>query len=216
MDVESDCAHGVVAIELFQVSNASYGGFRTLVVFEATEGVIGETSGLALLCLFQALAFAIEDELRILDEGHAMSVGKLFRSGSDEVDMGAFFENKASRLNGVTQTLDARNAASLHAAAVHEESVELNATIGGEETSPPCIERGVVFHHGHCSFDGIDGGSATRKHSEASFKSFAHAGFVCGGGVIRNGPRTAVDDQRGFMGGRSHPLMVVDRAWNKM
>ena len=210
MDIKSDRANCVVTIEFLEVCHARYGGLGALVVFEATEGVVGETGGLSLLCLFQTLAFAIEDELGVLNEGHAMSVGKLFGSRSDEVDMGAFLENEASRLNGITQAFNARNAASLHATTVHEESVELNATIGGEETSPPCIERGIVFHYGHSRFNGVDGGAAARKHSEASFESLTYTGFVCGGSVIGNGPCTAVDDQDGFMCGRCHPVMVVD------
>jgi hypothetical protein len=99
--------------------------------FRAGEGVVGEAGGLAELGMDEALALAVENEFGVVDEGHAVGVGKVLCSFTDEVDVGTFFEDQTCSLDGIAQALDAGHAASLHASAVHEESVELDAAIGG-------------------------------------------------------------------------------------
>jgi hypothetical protein len=90
---------------------------------DAGEGVVSETGGLAALGNDEALALAVEDEFGVVDEGHAVGLGKLLCAVADKVDMMALFEDQAGSLNGIAEALDAGYAASLHAAAVHEESV---------------------------------------------------------------------------------------------
>jgi hypothetical protein len=91
-----------------------------------------------------------------------MSVGKFLSSGTDEVDVRAFLKNQACSLNGVSQALNAGYSPGFHSPSVHEQSVELNAAIRSQETSLPCVERGVVFQNSDCGFDCIDGGAAAR------------------------------------------------------
>ena len=127
------------------------------------------------LCLCEALALAVEDQLGVVNEGHAVRVGELLGAGADEVDVGAFFEDQAGGLNGIAEALDAGYAAGLHAAAVHEQGVELDAAGGGEEAAAAGVEGGIVFEDGDGGFDGVEGGTAAGKNGVAGFKSAADA-----------------------------------------
>jgi hypothetical protein len=210
VDVESDCTDSVVALKLCGFRCAGYGCFGTLVVFEAAEGIVSETGGFALFSLLQPFALAVEDEFGIQDERHAVRMGKFFGSGANEVHMLTFLKDQARGLNGIAKAFYAGNTAGLHAAAVHQESVELNATVRGEKAAAPRVESGIVFQYGDSGLDGVDSCSTVRQDSEAGLKSFAHTGLVCCGSVIWNGPCSTVNDQDGFVCGISHPLMVVD------
>ena len=170
--------------------------FRTLIVLEnlAGEGFVGEACGLAGLGEGQALAFTVEHQLLIVDEGHAVGCGELLGSGADEVDMGTLFKDETSGPDGISEPLDAGYTARFHAAAVHEEGVELDPSIGGEEAAATCIEGGIVFKDGNGGFNGVESGTAARENAVSSFKRAAHAGFVslcigCG-----DGPCAAMDE----------------------
>ncbi len=82
----------------------------------AGEGDIGQAGGLASLRMGKALAFAVEDQLGIVDEIHAVGVGEIFSTGPYEIDVGALFEHQARGLDGIAQPLDAGNATGFHAA----------------------------------------------------------------------------------------------------
>jgi hypothetical protein len=126
----------------------------------AGEGFVGQASGLTGLGMGEALAFAVEDEFGVLDEGHAVGPGELLGAIADEVDVGALLKDQAGGLDGVAEMLDAGHTASLHAASVHEQGVHLDAAIGGKETAAAGIEGGIVFKDGDSGFNGIDGGTA--------------------------------------------------------
>jgi hypothetical protein len=111
----------------------------------------------------EALALTVEDEFGVVDEGHAVRGGELLGAIADEVDMVALFEDQAGGLNGIAQALDAGYASGLHAAAVHEERVKLDAAVGGEKAAAAGVEGGVVFEDGDGGFNGIEGGCAARK-----------------------------------------------------
>jgi hypothetical protein len=87
-----------------------------------------------------------------------MGVSEVLCAGADEVDVRTFFEDQAGGLYGIAKALDAGHSAGLHAAAVHEESVELDAAIGGEKAATTGVEGGVVFEDGNGSFNGVEGG----------------------------------------------------------
>jgi hypothetical protein len=86
-----------------------------------------------------------------------VSGGELLRAWADEVDVGTLLEDEAGSLNGVAETLDAGYSAGLHAATIHEESVELDTAIGGEKAAAAGVEGGVVFKDGDGSFYGVEG-----------------------------------------------------------
>jgi len=177
LGVEGDGADGVVAAKAGGVRVGWKGsfppqrqrpvagdpGFRAFVVVEdvAGEGFVGQSGGLADLGMGEALAFAVEDEFGVVDEGHAVSLGELLCAVADEVDVGTLLKDQARGLDGVAEALDAGNTAGLHAAAVHEQGIHLDAAIGGEEAAPAGIEGGVVFKDGNGGFNGIEGGTAT-------------------------------------------------------
>src|SRR4051812_22007 len=98
-----------------------------------------------------------------------MRMSELFCSRADEVDVRALFENEARCLDGIAQVLDTCNAAGLHATSVHEESIELDTTIGCKKASSSCVEGGVVFHDCDGRFYCVNRGASARKHSGAGF-----------------------------------------------
>ena len=221
-DVEGDGADGVVGVETravgvcaFPVSESRHGApifvldsERCTVVkavsgllsswrIVAGEGVVGEAGGFAGFGMGEAFALAVEDQLGVVDEGHAVGVGKLLGAVADEVDMRALFEDQAGGLDGVAEALDAGHAAGLHAAAVHEEGIELDAAIGGEEAAAAGVEGGVVFEDGDGGFDGVESRAAAGKNGVAGFKRAADAGLVGGSGVGGDGPGAAVDEESG-------------------
>jgi hypothetical protein len=157
--------------------NCCLGAF-VVVEGKAGEGFVGEAGGLAELGVGEALALTVEDQLGVINEGHAMGVGKLLGAGSDEVDVRTFFEDEASGLNGIAETLDAGHAARFHAASVHEKGVELDAAIGGEKAATAGVEGGIVFKDGDGSFDCIESRAAEGEDVVAGFKGVADPGFV--------------------------------------
>jgi len=169
VNVESDRADCVMALKFCSFRGASDGRLGALVIFKAAERVVGETGSLPLLGLLEALAFAIQNQLGVFDKGHPVGVSEFFGPCADEVDMGALLEDEASCLNGIAEALDTRDSTGLHAASVHEESVELNAAIRGEKTSTARIKSGIVLHHSDCGFNGVDGCATAREHGETGF-----------------------------------------------
>ena len=79
-----------------------------------------KAGGFAELGLGEAFTFAVEDQFRIVDEGHAVGVGELLRAGADEIDVRALFKDEAGGLDGIAEAFDTGHAAGFHAAAVHE------------------------------------------------------------------------------------------------
>ena len=152
-----------------------HGGFGAFVVLEAGEGVVGEALLVARLGEGEALDFAREDELAVRDEGHAVGDGKAFRAFTNKVDVWRFLQDEAGGFDGVAQTLDAGDAAGLHAAAVHEQRVKLGATIGGEKAAETCVKGGVIFKDGDGGLDSIDRRAAYGQDGVASFQSDADA-----------------------------------------
>jgi len=176
--------------------------------FGAGEGVVAETGGFAELGVGEALALTVEDQLRVVDEGHAVGLGKVLCAGADEVDVLAFFKDQAGGLNGVAQALDAGYAAGLHAAAVHEKRIELDAAVGGEKTAAAGIEGGIVFEDGDGGLDGVEGRCSAREKGVAGFKGAADAGLMGASGVGWNGPCATMNEESGGMGGGGHGVMV--------
>jgi len=130
-----------------------------------------------------------------------VGVGEVFRSFTDEVDVGTFLEDEAGGVDGIAQALNAGDASGFHAASIHEEGVELNAAVGGEEAAAAGVERGIVFEDGDSGFDGVEGCAATGEDFVSGDKSASNAGFVSGCGVAGNGPCSAVDEEGGIVRG---------------
>jgi hypothetical protein len=182
---------------------------RAFVVFEAGEGVVGEACSVAMLSKGESVALPIEDELTVFDEGHAVGGGEALRAFTDKVDVWRLLKDEAGGADRVAQALDTGDAAGLHAAAVHEERVELDATVGGEKAAASGVEGGVIFEDGDSGLDGVDGRSAAREDGVARFEGAADAGLVGLGCVGGDGPCAAVNEEDGIAdGGCWHGVMV--------
>ena len=206
--VEGYGADGVVGVHV-----RVEGGLGVLVVAKdlAGEGFVGEAGGLAGLCVFEAFAFAIEDQLGVVDEGHAMGVGKALRAFPDKVDVRRLLQDEAGGLDGVAEAFDAGYAAGLHASAVHEQGIELDTAIGGEKAAAAGVECGVIFQDGDGSFNGMEGRAAVGEDGLARFEGGADTGFVGGCRFGWDGPSTAVDEESGRVDARGcHGDMVAD------
>jgi hypothetical protein len=127
--------------------------------------------------------------------------GEALRAFSYEIDMRAVFKDQAGGLDGVAQALNTGYAAGFHAASVHEESIELDAAVGGEEAATAGVEGGVIFQDGHGGFDGVEGGAAEGEDFISHFEGGADTGLVGGCGVGGDGPGTAVNDEGWIVGG---------------
>ena len=185
---------------------------RAFVVVEdvAGEGDVGEARCFASLGNFEALALSVEHQLGVFDEGHAVGVGELLSAGADEVDVGAFFQHQPRGLDGVAKALDTGHTAGLHAAAVHQQGIELNAAIGGEETAAAGIEGGVVFEDSDGGFDGVEGRAAASEDPVAGLQRVAYACLVGSCRVGRDGPGASVDEQNGSVCGRGRHRTIVE------
>jgi hypothetical protein len=127
--------------------------------------------------------------------------------------MGALFEDQAGGLDGIAQALDTGHATGLHAAAVHEQSVKLNAAIGSKKAATARIESRIVFKNGDCCFNGVKGGTAARKNRVASFQSAAYAGFVSGCRVGGDSPCAAMNQESGNVHDRRvHLINMVEHS----
>ncbi len=104
-------------------------------------------------------------------------------------------------MDGIAEALDTGDAAGFHAPAVHEERVELDAAVGGEEAAAAGIEGGIVFEDGDCGFDSVDGCAAAREDFVTDFEGVTHTGFMSGCGVGGDGPSSAMDEKSGVVGG---------------
>ena len=173
------------------------GGFWVFVVEEglAGEGLVLQTGGLASLGLGEALQFAIENEFGVLDEIHSVGVGKLLGAGADEIDVRTFFKDEPGGLDRVAEPLDAGDATGFHAATVHNEGVELDPAIRGEEAAATCVEGGVIFKDSDGGFNGVKCRTAEGEDLVAGFEGIADTDLVGGGGVRGDGPGTAVDEK---------------------
>ena len=124
-----------------------------------------------------------------------MGCGEVFGSLGDEVDVRALIEDEAGGLDGVAQALDAGDSAGAEGGAVHDEGVELDAAVAGEEAAASGVEGSVVFEVGDGGFDSVDGGGPALEEGIASLEGIEDALFVGVEHVVGNGPGSAVNDE---------------------
>ena len=182
----------------------------------AGEGSVGVAGCFGSLEGHEAVALAGDDEFGVVDEAHAVLGGEALGTGSDEVDVGGFFEDDAGGLDGVAETFDAGYASGAEVGAAHEEGVELDAAVAGEEGASAGVEGVVVFHDGDGGFYGVDGGATSGESGPAGGEGGGDASFVGGYGVVGHGPGSAVDEQDGLVcegvEGGAHTFPVYGRA----
>ena len=229
--IESDRTHRIVVLagraEAFGVALRAvlvldeFGGWSSgiegsggvFVVAVAGEGGIGEAGGGTGPCLGESLTFAIEDEFAVIDQLHAVGLGEAFSAFADEVDMRALLEDETGGVNGIAEAFDAGDPAGFHASTIHEECIELDAAVRGEEAAATGVEGGIVFEDGDGGFDGVDGSASASEDLMTDFEGAAHAGFVGGGCVGGDGPGSAMNEEGGVVGGgQGHTSDIVVHA----
>ena len=186
--VERHGAHGVVGVRggrLCEFAVAAEGGVRAPGGFLALEG-------------HKAVALAGDDEFGVVDEAHAMLISEAFSSRANEIDVWAFVENQTCGLNGILQALHAGDPTRAEVFTIHQQGVELHATVAGEKGAATGVEGIVVFHHCDGSFDGIDGGPATLERGPARSQCVGDAPLMRRNGVVGHGPCTAMDQKDGL------------------
>jgi hypothetical protein len=170
----------------------------------SAEGDVGEASGEAGFRLFETDTLAVENELRIGDQRHAVAGGKGFCPSAYEVNVGTFIEDESRSLDGVAEVFDASYTTSAEGGAIHEQGIELNCTLGGEEAAAAGIEGGVIFEDGDGGFDGVGGRASPIEDGVAGFEGLGYTGLVILRHFRGNCPGSAVDDEGRFGGVREH------------
>lgn len=129
-----------------------------------------------------------------------MGGGEGFGSGADEINVRTFFEHQAGGLDGIVEALDAGDASGTKRVAFHDEGVELDATVGGEEAAASGVEGDVLFHDGDGGLDGLDSRAAAVEYFVTGGERIADAVFMGGDHVVGHGPGASVDDKDGRSG----------------
>ena len=156
VNVEGDGTDGVMRCRWFGREEFDCGlGAFVVAVNVSGEGFVGKSGCLPGLRMGKPRAFAVENEITVVNKLHAMGGSERFGAGTDKVDMRTLLENQASRQNGILDSLDARHATGFHATAIHEKSIELDAAIGCKKTASTCIESGVILKNHYGGLDSI-------------------------------------------------------------
>ena len=162
--------------------------------------VSGWPASFGLLEAHEAVAFARDDELGVVDEAHAVLRGEALGAGADEVDVRRLVEHEPRGLDRVRRRSTQATPPARSVLAVHHQRVELHAAVAGEEGAAAGVEGVVVFHDGDGGFDGVEGGAVLREHSPAGGESVGDAALVGCDGVVGHGPGAAVDEKDGLAG----------------
>ena len=189
-------------------------GLWGLIVRQTGERRIGKTCGLTNLRLGKALTFALENQFGIVNQRHAVGLRKLFGARTDKIHVRTLLKHETRRVNGISQALDASHAARFHSSAIHQERVELDASVGSKKTASAGVEGGIVFEDGDGSLYCVDSRATARKDLVADFKRMANAGFMSRRCFWGDSPGAAVNEKSRVVSSRlgGHSDMVVHRA----
>jgi len=197
VDIEGDGADGVVGV---------CGGAGGIGLGLAGEGGVGCAGELCLLEAHEAVALAGDDELGVVDEGHAVLAREALGAGADEVDVRGVVEDEACGVDGIAEALDTGDAAGAEVFAVYQESIELDATVAGEEGAAAGVEGVVVFHAGDGGLDGIERAAAFFEEGVTGREGVAYAALVRRDGGVGHGPGAAVYEE---CGGVAHRILSL-------
>jgi hypothetical protein len=106
-------------------------------------------------------------------------------------------------MDGIAQALDTGDATGAHGAgyaAVHEQCVELDFALAGEEGAAAGVEGLVVFKDSDGGFHRIESGSAALQQGVAGKKRAANPEGVGFNSVIGDGPGAAMNEKDGLIG----------------
>jgi hypothetical protein len=108
-------------------------------------------------------------------------------------------EDGTRNANGIFDMAQTGSGTSAKCGRVHDDGVAFDLAIEIQVGAEASVEDGIVFEDDDGGFDGIEGMAAVREHTPTRAKG-AEAARVAGVfGVVRDIPRTAMNDER-----RSH------------
>jgi hypothetical protein len=113
-----------------------------------------------------------------------------------------FFEDETRGVDGIAESLDASDATGAHGsghAAIHEQCVELDLAIAGEERAAACVERLVVLEDGDRGFYRVNGGGAALEQRVAGEERTANTEGVGIDIAIGDGPGAAMNEKYGLI-----------------
>jgi hypothetical protein len=118
--------------------------------------------------------------------------------------VGAFIEDEAGGLDGISEVFNAGYAAGAESVSVHQEGVELDASFAGEEASATGVEGGVIFEGGDGGFYCVGGSPAFFENGVSGGEGMGYSALMVFGHLGWNGPGAAVNEEDGSSGWRLH------------
>ncbi len=112
--------------------------------------------------------------------------------------MRALVEHQPRRLDGVGQALHAGNASGAQVFPVHQQCVELHASVARQKRAATRIEGLVVFHNRDRSLDRRDRAAALFEYRIASIERAGDPALMGADFVVRHGPGAAVNQKDGL------------------
>src|SRR4029077_5480642 len=103
---------------------------------------------------------AVDDEILRREQRHPVFGGEFFGAGSDEHHMLAFLEDEAGEANWVAHAFDGCYCAGFQRRSVHDNSVELNASLAIQMRADTGVEGRVVLKNHDGSFYGVERSAA--------------------------------------------------------
>src|SRR5262245_12777969 len=163
----------------------------------AGKGQVRMSGSFFLLSFLEALDFALDHQLLVAAQPHAVLLGEPLSAFPHKIDVGTLVEHQPCSLNRVANMLDAADAAGSHGSSLHHERVHLYPAIAGQEASAARV-KGFVVLHGHDSgFDGVQRHAAALQHAPSFGDCILHTGQMRVDHVIGYGPGAAMDHQYG-------------------
>ena len=125
--------------------------------------------------------------------------GEAFGTFGDEHHVRSVLEDGARNANGILDMAQTGSGTSAKRGRVHDDGVAFDLAIEIQMGAEASVEDGIVFEDDDGSFDGIEGVAPVPQHTPTGAKGAEAAGVAGVNGVVRNVPRTAMNDKR-----RSH------------
>jgi len=139
-------------------------------------------------------AFAFVDQVFRRAERDAVFLGEFFRAGGDEHHVLAVFEHAARQADGIVDVLDGGDCPSFQRAAVHNDGVELDVTVGIEMGAEAGVECGIVFQNYDGGCDGVNRGAAAGEDFPSGFECALDSRATVFDGFVGDVPGAAVND----------------------
>jgi len=184
-------------------SAAGSGGEKTALVIES-DGADGAVfmaamvlGGVRVLAAkLPSFALGGRDERFGSAKGNALRMSEALGALGDEHHVGAFFEDDASGLNGISDAAETGDRAGAESGGVHHDGVALDVAIEIEVRAVAGVEDGIVFEDGDGGLDGVESVASIGEQSPASAKSSETTGLAGANSFVRNVPGATVDDER--------------------